>query len=322
MKPIRLGCLLLILAAIITAAQDRTTDRSERKTISSVVEADDKTEDMLYLEVGFSKRIFYSLDIQDAAAALHVIVVKIVEEMGESVTVTTRMYENNEEIITDLKANQLDVIAVLSEDLPELLDYNMVDPFLLEIEEEGEERELNEHYVLCARTELSKSGLKALENKKLIISDWIDSDLPDFWMEVLLHDHHLPSLKSFFSQIERIQRSELAVMRIFFRKADACLVPKQTFQVLMEMNPQIANEIAIIEESPGFVNGVICLNKTLTEERDRRSLIEETLLNMKQKSGGEQLMTLFKIYDWIPYNELYLQDTFEVIKRYRELNGN
>lgn len=305
-----------MITGVIASAQNMTTKRSEVKFISSINCSEEATDNILNLEIGFSKKVFYNVDIRDAAAAAHLITLKTVQEMKKNVQLTTIIYENNDEIIADLKAKKLDLITVLSEDLPELIEQNIVDPFLIEIEKD----EIYEHYVLCARRDMPGSGLKALANKTLILSVWVESDLPTYWLNSLLNENHLPSVSSFFSQIDMIQRPEQAVMRVFFCKSDVCLVQKQTFEVLKEMNPQIAKDITIIEESPGFVNGVLCLNRSLTDEHDNRSLIEETLLNMKQTTGGEQLMELFDIDDFLPYEDAYLHDTFEVIKQYQTLN--
>ncbi|MBN1552912.1 PhnD/SsuA/transferrin family substrate-binding protein [bacterium] len=314
MKRINLSCFLLLITGVFAGAQDIPIRKSEVRFISSTVNVEETTDNILNLEIGFSKKIFYSVDIQDAMAAAHVIILKIVQKTGISIQLTTSVYENNQTIIADLKAKKLDLIAVLSEDLPELIEQHVVDPFLIEVEE----GDIYENYILCTRKDRPGSGLKALSDKALTLSVWVESDLPTYWLDLLLNEKHLAPVHSFFSQIDRIKRPEQAIMRVFFRKSDACLVPKQTFLVLKEMNPQIAREMTIVEESPDFINGVICLNKSLTE-LDRRSLIEEKLVNMKRETGGEQMMDLFRIHDFLPYDTMYVHDTFEVIKQYQAL---
>ncbi|HHS13291.1 MAG TPA: hypothetical protein ENN03_05925 [bacterium] len=252
--------------------------------------------------------------MQDATAAAHIIILKIVQNTGTVINLETRVYEDNEAIIADLKENKLDIIAVLSEDLPELMRKNVLDPFLIEIGK----KDVYEHFVLCTRTDRQGSGLESLAGRTLTISSSVDSDLPIYWLSLLLDEQSLPNAEFFFSKIDKIQRPEQAIMRVFFSKSNACLVPRQTYQVLGEMNPQIAREMIVIQESPGFINGVICLSWTLTELK-RRSTIEETLLNMKREAGGRQMMDLFKIHDFLPYDEKYLHDTFDLITRYRAL---
>lgn len=314
MKKINLICFLLLMTGPLVYAQEISTEGSESKFTSSIVNAEGTTNDLLNLEVGYSKKVFYNVDVLDATAAAHVIILKIVQKTGRSIKLTTSVYENNEKIIADLKANKLDLISVLSEDLPELIDQNIVDPFLIEIEK----GDVYEKFILCKRTDMPGEGLESLAGKKLTISVWFESDLPTYWLDLLLNQKRLPAANSFFSQIERIQKPEQAIMRVFFSKSDACLVPKQTYLILREMNPQISKELTVIEESPNFINGVLCLNKSLTED-DERSMIEEKLLNFKKEPGGQQMMDLFKIDDFLPYNDIYLHDTFEVIKRYRAL---
>lgn len=313
-KGIPFVCSLLLIAAFRLFARDAAQNASGTLFVASTITAEESEEDPIELEIGYSRKVFYSVNIQDAAAAAHVLIQKIVQKTGMNVRLTTCVYDDNASILSDLRSNKLDIITVLSEDLPELIAHDAVDPFLVEVEEGG----TYENFVLCARNGAAESGLDFLRGKTLTVSIWVDSELPLFWLEVLLHDKNLPAAAVFFSGIEHIRKPEQAVMRVFFRKSDACLVPKQTFSVLCEMNPQIARDMSVIETSPGFINGVLCLNKSL-DETQARSLIEEKLLNMKQETGGRQMMDLFRVDDFLPYEFRYLKDTFSVLQQVRAL---
>ena len=314
MRIINLTCLLMIIAGMPHYARKSADAYSGTRFVSTSISPADTAGSMLNLEVGYSKKVFYSVDVKDAAAAAHIIILKIVEKTGISIRLTTSVYEDMEHIIKDLKGKKLDLITVLSEDLPVLMQHHVVDPFLIEVEEE----QLFENFVICMRKNRSESGLASLAGRKIAISIWVDSDLPVYWLELLLHERNLPDAGTFFSIADRIRNPEQAIMQVFFHNMDACLVPRQAYDVLKEMNPQIADEITIVAESPDFINGVLCLNKTLTE-KDKRSLIEEKLLKLKNEVGGRQMMDLFRVYDFLPYEEHYLHDTYEVIRQYNDL---
>jgi ABC-type phosphate/phosphonate transport system substrate-binding protein len=97
------------------------------------------------------------------------------------------------------------------------------------------------------------------------------------------------------------------VLPVFFRKADACIVTRQVYNLTTELNPQLNNELVIISRKENLIPGVIAVDSRLS--REFKNKITHAFVNMLKSVEGKQLLMLFKVNDLIPFDPSYLKGT-------------
>jgi len=84
-------------------------------------------------------------------------------------------------------------------------------------------------------------------------------------------------------------------------QADACLVGKGAFLTAAELNPQVAQRLRVLAESPEFLPTVAFFRNNMNPELMRK--IVELSGTLKDDPHGRQVLTLFKVDDLGPSEE-------------------
>lgn len=83
-----------------------------------------------------------------------------------------------------------------------------------------------------------------------------------------------------------------AILKLFFQKTDLVIVDFASFQLAYELNPQIKEDLVILERSPLTLQTIAFLHKDISPHL--RDTIMKSALNLDQLTRGEQLLQLFK----------------------------
>ena len=104
--------------------------------------------------------------------------------------------------------------------------------------------------------------------------------------------------------------------RFFFGQVDACLVSRNSYNISAELNPQLGRQLRVLEQSPGFVTGIIAVRKGL--EKANRDAIMKILTEMYTDPKGKQIMTLFRINRLVPFMPEHIVSVTKVIREHQE----
>lgn len=83
------------------------------------------------LEVAYSSRMFYGVDLKDAWAASQVWSQMLVQRMGEKVPAKTLIVEDLQDLVKGLNARQIDLILVLPVEYLQIRDRTDIVPALI-----------------------------------------------------------------------------------------------------------------------------------------------------------------------------------------------
>jgi len=86
-------------------------------------------------------------------------------------------------------------------------------------------------------------------------------------MDVLLWRSGLDAGETFFEEIQEVSKVSQAVLPVFFDQADACIAPMDAFRTMAELNPQLEEELWVIDTSPGFCQAVVCARRDVYDEK-------------------------------------------------------
>jgi ABC-type phosphate/phosphonate transport system substrate-binding protein len=95
-------------------------------------------------------------------------------------------------------------------------------------------------YVLIVPKDKESHSLSGLKNKKIIIHKHDDTGLiPILWLNSLLRQQGLPPAERFCGSIKKVDQVSQAVLPVYFRQADCCVVTCDGFETMKELNPQL-----------------------------------------------------------------------------------
>ena len=220
-------------------------------------------------------------------------------------------------LVKALKNKEIDVIGLPSLDYLKIKDEVDLVPALGTIlgGKHGEE------YVLITRVDKATMSLNSLKNNKLVFQrDRFVGKVPLMWLDTLLIKQGLPVSEHFFTDIKTVNKVSQAVLPVFFKQMDACLVTRRGFDTMVELNPQLGEQLKILDASPIFVLGIVVFRKDFNEEYRKR--IIKTALDFRKLSSGKQMLTLFKVDDFFPFHNSDLDTLIGLLEEYKHLQHN
>jgi len=111
------------------------------------------------------------------------------------------------------------------------------------------------------------------------------------FLETLLLRQKLPELKHFFKESYEVKSGNLALLDVFFGKADVTIVPEYLFNTAAELNPQLGKQLAILDRSPLMLARIVGLRRSPLSEAAVQSLLKTSKASFKVE-GDENLKYL------------------------------
>jgi phosphonate transport system substrate-binding protein len=158
-----------------------------------------------------------------------------------------------------------------------------------------------DEYVLLARRDSDCKRLPHLRGKR--VSMWTAPKMcvAQAWLATLLEEEHPGSAEEFFGTVIPSGKISAVVLPVFFKQTDACVASRRGFEMMCELNPQIARELSAIAISPLLTTCFYAFRKGFHgATRDRFTSLHSTLLS---GLAGKQLATLFQ------FDDLTVRDT-------------
>lgn len=268
------------------------------------------------LSLGFSAGLFSDVNEADAIASIKVWADTILVRRGIGLASAPSIYSNIATMKEDLLAGRVDVVSLLTEEF-----------FLLEKDVELEHLHytllngrISEEYLLLVRKREGIKSLNGLQGKTLAVVEGARLALSRMWLETLLMESGEPGLEPFFAAVAGHAKTSRAVLGVFFGKTDACLATRAGFETMVELNPQIGKQLAVLETSPEFIPGLVCIRKDW-DERLKNEVIAG-LHELGESVRGRQILTVFKADELVEGPVEELSTTREWIARHTLLKSS
>jgi ABC-type phosphate/phosphonate transport system substrate-binding protein len=260
----------------------------------------------------FSESTFHHLNHNDAAAAIRVYAQFIADENGLSVGSGNVVLEGTNALAAALRAGEADLISVTADEFF-ALENHLVGPLLL-----TRTRGIcTEEMLLLAREGSDLQKVADLRGHSLVCSSDVRAILGPLWLETILQEHGLGSTEQVQIRITTAAKPTQVVLPVFFGKIDACLVTRNNWEVMGELNPQVKQRLRVIAASPPVVPTMSCFRRGFSEQHKQR--IVTTAVNCKDKPSFQQLMALFKTDDLAEHPLSILESTRELFAKYRKI---
>lgn len=267
------------------------------------------------LRVAYIEDTLPGVDTRDTKVAIDVLLERMMAKKGLNYELELFFYPDIETAIQDSNTGKFDVMGITSVDYLRLRDHINVKPELVNKYDGNQFVE----YVLLVRKDMHIKSLKQLENKMLILIKGASSTLSTIWLDTILLEHSMPESASFFNEVKKVDKISQAVLPVFFGQADACIVPRSSFDTMKELNPQVGKQLSILFTSPGLLVSVTCVRPGLDEAT--RKLIIDTTTDLEKETAGRQILTILQIEKVSRYRHEYMLSVEELYEKYKRLRG-
>lgn len=173
-------------------------------------------------------------------------------------------------------------------------------------------------WILELRTGKQVKDAGNLLGKRVAMPDH-DTTAELFLETLCLRDYARPCAQV-FAEIQKVATSNQAVMRLFFGKAELALLPRYSYELAREMNPQLDDKAGqVIAELPLTGMYYAFFNARVDKEFRRRTL--RMIPTMHTYPRGRQLLDLFKMDHLVLADPSELKSFLLLDREYRELQA-
>ena len=88
---------------------------------------------------------------------------------------------------------------------------------------------------------------------------------------------------------------------------------------MVELNPQITDQLKILISSPVFMHGLMCFRKNV-DQKSKKDIVNAGI-RLQQYPNGKQILKLFRIDKIIPFKPAQIQTIESLLKEYEKLRA-
>jgi phosphonate transport system substrate-binding protein len=263
--------------------------------------------------VGYSSSVFCYLDRENTQTAARLWANLMMRRKHG--TAESRIFQSQAELERELQAGKLDLVVLLPNEYLGLRNRSLLEPLYVSTRTRG----LYDTLLLVTRNDSGITTMRHLKGKNLMHPRGAANAVHRMWLETLTMRQGVREPNRYFSSMKEVITSSQALMPVFFRHADACIISRNSFDIMAELNPQLRTQMRIIEETAPMATGVICIRRSC-DQRQRETL-KEILDTLDHSVEGKQLLTLFRMSGLIPHRPSYLESSVVFLKKYNDLKN-
>jgi len=235
---------------------------------------------------GIARELFRGVNDNDAAVAIAAYARTVGDEYG--IPVRAVVLEGPQGVREALERKQVDMFDVPTAAIFDLDENEMEGPLI--VSSSGPTP--FEQYVLLVRSDGPIKAVADLRGRKLAQSNDERASLARVWLEVLLYRQGLGSPER-LGRLDLAPRAAQAILPVFFGKYDACVVTRNAWDVMGEMNPQLKVQLRAVETSTPLLPGMAMFRRGIPGALKQRIL--DAVADSQRTASFWQILTLFKI---------------------------
>jgi phosphonate transport system substrate-binding protein len=266
--------------------------------------------DIPLYKVIIANNLFSEVDLNDARAAMKVWVRELTGTIKPEFRLQT-VFVND---IGNLNASSLKNAALICVNSIDYLDYKA------KLNLEGAFVPLRNDNVFSTYILLTNNNvenIRELKNRNMGIGRENNHLIASMWLNDLLNNYNLPPADQFFRIKESDKESQI-ILSLFFKQLDACVVTRNAYNLMVELNPQIGKRLKIIAVSPKIVLTVTSFSKNFKSIKHRKKIIESAE-RLSSYINGKQILTLMNIDKVVPFKKEYLNNLKTILSEYKKI---
>lgn len=264
----------------------------------------------------FSGSMLANINTSDARAAVKAWAQIVAKERHIPADPDPSILDSVQEIDKGIRARTLDAIAMT---LPEYRQLSARHSFAeLFVAVQGGRTNVNYH--LLVRADSGIRSLEELEGKTLNFYENPRTSLALIWLDTLLAARCKRTGGAFLGRVTRTPKLASAVLPVFFKKCDAALVDGSGFVTMCELNPQLGQQMRILETSPLLVPSVFCFRADYQPSIKGRVI--EALSQLHTSPAGLQVLTVLQYEKMQLADASCLQSGLNLLAQHERLCGH
>lgn len=261
--------------------------------------------------LGFSSSMLAGVNDNDARASLRALSAVVSRERRINADPEPLLFNGADAVADAVLAAEVDAVAITVDEYWALGSRVRFSRFLLGTID-GDPADT---YLLVVRRDRQLSDLAALRQHTLAVHGTPRMRLGYLWLEVALARDSAPPAEEFFSRVFRTSKLSKAVLDVFFKRADACLVTQRGLAAMAELNPQIARQLVPIASSPSLVPSFFGFRAGM-QPAFLETLVHQ-LGTVQNTPAGKQAVTIFQVGDLGEFPAETLQPALDLLDEYR-----
>ena len=265
------------------------------------------------LRIGFTYSMFVGVNENDATASIRALSAVVSRESEIPADPTPQLFVGADAVVAAVAAGKVDAVGLTTEEFAAIKSEAGFDRFLMSVRENNP----TETYLVLVHQESPAQSLADLRGKRLAIFTSPRMCLALPWLEVQLARQNLPAAAEIFGAIVDQPKLSKAVLDVFFKKNDACLVTRSGFSTMVELNPQLGTQLRAIAESVAMVPALFAVRTDFSEASKDR--IVRVFAGVHRTPAGQQALTIFQVGQVAERPLSMLDSALSLLAQYAEL---
>ncbi len=238
------------------------------------------------VHIGIASQVILHVNNSEVMTAIKSWTQHAAEAQGIQATFEVKIIDSSAEIRNGLDNQRLDIIIIPINYLP-YLDMSLDTVFV----SVPAEISFPVRYALVIHRDSGITKTTGLENRSVTIPRDSYMQLADIWFEAYMQKQGHAAAPSLPTRITHSKNASLAGLQVFFQQIDAAVIPKDTLDKMVSLNPQIRKDLLIIEESEPFMPVIVVIRPSW--KTPLRHVMGKSLANLHFTTLGKQMLTVF-----------------------------
>ncbi len=262
------------------------------------------------LHMGYYLPSFHNVSEKDIKISLNFWAKEIGVKTG--LKLENHFYKNSRQLKKDFYSGKIDSVNISLPKIASLFDIkDLKKGFrpVIDGQENGTEM------LILVRKKSPYKSLKDLRYKHILRLP--NNDLENLYLDTILLKQFHKDAKHFFHKTLYVKQYNQAIMKLFFKKSDAALVTRQSYELAAELNPQISRILKPVYRFTIPVNNGTFFSKDYSDENiiDYQKIAQ----GLNRTPRGRQILQVFKC-DKIVENSLNdIRIVQKVLLEYQQL---
>lgn len=253
-------------------------------------------------------------NINDARAAYVIWIDEVMHQFGHPFAETVPgIFVPSSDIVRGIRQGNIDCFGVTALEYVKVLEW--ADPNFLVLQDylaDGIE------YVLLVHAGSSMKTIADLRGAQIVSHLHRDMALLPAWLSIMLAANNLGAPERFFAGNSPRDTVNQVVLPVFFRRVDGACLARRSWEMAVELNPQLGRDVRILAVSPRIVPIAIGFRRNL-EENARKGVID-SMLRISTTTAGRQITAFYGTHGFIARPASAMKATVEMVRQYERLS--
>lgn len=236
--------------------------------------------------LAFTSSMFSEVNESEARAAMKVWLMTVAKERGIEVEADPEIYRSAPALAQAHRQQPLDGFGLVTPEYARLRDQIATDCLIVGLRN----GQATDEYLLVVHAASGIERLEQLAGRQLNLLQNPRMSLATIWLDTVLGEARLPRTTQFFGRVNTSNKATKTLLPVFFRQADAGLITRQSFELMVELNPQVGQQLRPLATSPAYLTSFFALHAA--SDYPQRDLIFAEIPRLSQTAAGRQILTL------------------------------